>query len=49
MRTKSDPIQNLPFDYRRRKFVKLELPPCGCIIRRFFLDKTARIERRLLC
>jgi hypothetical protein len=47
MRTKIDPICILPFDYRRRKFVKLEVPASGWIVRR--LDKTTRIERRLLC
>jgi hypothetical protein len=47
MKTKTDPIHNLPFDYRRREFVKLELLASDWIIRR--LDKTIRIERRLLC
>jgi hypothetical protein len=47
MRTKTYPIHHLPLDHRRRKFVKLEVPASGWIVRR--LDKTTRIERGLLC
>jgi hypothetical protein len=47
MRTKIEPIDNLPLDYRRRKFVKLEVPISGWIVP--CPNKTRRIERRLLC
>jgi hypothetical protein len=47
MKTKTHPIDNLPLDYRRRKFVRLQVPASGWIVRR--LDKTTRIEHRLLC
>ena len=46
MSTKTYPSKNLPFDYRRRKFVKLEALASAWTVRR--LDKTTRIERRLL-
>jgi hypothetical protein len=47
MRTKTYPSNHLPFDSRRRKFVKLEVPASGWIVRR--LDKITRTEHRLLC
>jgi hypothetical protein len=47
MRTKIYLSKALPFDYRRRKFVKLEALASGWTVRR--LDKTLRVERRLLC
>ena len=43
MSTKTYPSKNLPFDYRRRKFVKLEVLASGWTVRR--LDKTTRIGR----
>jgi hypothetical protein len=46
MSTKTYPSKNLPFDYRRRKFVKLESLASVWTVRR--LDKTTRIERRLV-
>jgi hypothetical protein len=46
MNTKTYPSKNHPFDYRRRKFVKLELLASAWTVRR--LDKTTRIERQLL-
>ena len=46
MSTKTYPSKNLPFDYRRRKFVKLESLASAWTVRR--LDKTTRIERRLV-
>jgi hypothetical protein len=47
MRTKTDPIHNLPFDHRRRMFVRLEVPASGWIVRR--LDQNKRIARRSVC
>jgi hypothetical protein len=46
MSTKTYPSKNLPFDYRRRKFVKLEVLASAWTVRR--LDKITRIERPLL-
>jgi hypothetical protein len=46
MNTKTYPSKSHPFDYRRRKFVKLELLASAWTVRR--LDKTTRIERQLL-
>jgi hypothetical protein len=46
MSTTTYPSKNLPFDYRRRKFVKLEVLASAWTVRR--LDRTTRIERRLL-
>jgi hypothetical protein len=46
MSTKTYPSKSLPFDYRRRKFVKLESLASVWTVRR--LDKTTRIERRLV-
>ena len=46
MSAKTYPSKNLPFDYRRRKFVKLESLASAWTVRR--LDKTTRIERRLV-
>jgi hypothetical protein len=43
MKTQTYPCKNLPFDYRRRKFVKLEVLASGWTVRR--LDKTTRIGR----
>jgi hypothetical protein len=45
MNTKTYPSKNLPFDYRRRKFVRLELLASAWAVRR--LDKTTRTERQL--
>jgi hypothetical protein len=46
MSTKTYPSKSLPFDYRRRKFVKLEFLASAWTVRR--LDKTNRIERRFV-
>jgi hypothetical protein len=46
MSTKTYPSKSLPFDYRRRKFVKLESLASVWTVRR--PDKTSRIERRLV-
>jgi hypothetical protein len=46
MSTKTYPSKSLPFDHRRRKFVKLESLASVWTVRR--LDKTNRIERRLV-
>jgi hypothetical protein len=46
MSTKTYPSKSLPFDYRRRKFVKLEALAAASTVRR--LDRTTRIERRLV-
>ena len=46
MNTKTYPSKSHPFDYRRRKFVKLESLASAWTVRR--LDKTTSIERRLV-